>query len=205
MILCLWKQIDMFFEFGNSYVVDIFPRCQCLFISSWQQKTGGRGKLALTWSVIKRISFKIKPNSYSVDDLMHVWCVTASGIRVLPIGPMLPSSPCLEGGEKTDECIGKPLRRDYLSVYVRVCSLFLLLFLLLLLPINRAIESRIVWQCSAGRHGATIVPKIIINVEHIGQQRLRGASGVAGEKKRFLFSMWRDHWINWMRNRARRA
>jgi len=49
----------------------------------------------LTWSVIKRISFKIKPNSYSVDDLMHVWWVTASGIRVLPIGPMLPSSPCL--------------------------------------------------------------------------------------------------------------
>lgn len=129
---------------------------------------------------------------------MHVWCVTASGIRVLPIGPMLPSSPCLEWGEgdkKADECIGKPLRRDYpvsVSECACVCSLFLLLFLL---PINRAIESRIVWQCSAGRHGATIVPKIIINVEHIGQQRLRGASG---EKERFLFSMWRDHWINRM-------
>lgn len=60
----------------------------------------------------------------------------------------------------------------------------------LLLPINRAIEGRIVWQCSAGRHGATIVPKIIINVEHIGQQRLRGAS-----KEFYLFSiLWqRDH------------
>lgn len=110
MILCLWKQIgNMFFVFGNSYVVDISPRCKCMdfFLkdlkqlqvnNSWQQKTGGRGKKALTWSVIKRISFKIKPNSYSVDDLMHVWCVTASGIRVLPIGPMLPSSPCLERG-----------------------------------------------------------------------------------------------------------
>lgn len=59
-----------------------------------------RRRKALTWSVIKRISFKIKPNSYSVDDLMHVWCVTASGIRVLPIGPMLPSSPCLKWGER---------------------------------------------------------------------------------------------------------
>lgn len=95
-----------------------------LFTSSWQQETGGRGKEALTWSVIKRISFKIKPNSYSVDDLMHVWCVTASGIRVLPIGPMLPSSPCLEwreGDEKADECIGKPLRRDY-PVSVSECA-----------------------------------------------------------------------------------
>lgn len=94
--------------------------------------------------------------------------------------------PVRGGDEKADECIGKPLRRDYpvsVSECACVCSLFLLLFLL---PINRAIESRIVWQCSAGRHGATIVPKIIINVEHIGQQRLRGASG---EKERFLFSM----------------
>lgn len=145
---------------------------------------GGRWE-ALTWSVIKRISFKIKPNSYSVDDLMHVWCVTASGIRVLPIGPMLPSSPCLKWVEDW----------YWYLVSLSICICLYGRVLWLLLPINRAIEGRIVWQCSAGRHGATIVPKIIINVEHIGQQRLRGAS-----KEFYLFSiLWqRDHWINWM-------
>lgn len=57
-------------------------------------------KSDLTWSVMKRISFNIKLNSYSVCVFIHVWCVTASGIRVLPIGPMLPSSPCLNGRPK---------------------------------------------------------------------------------------------------------
>lgn len=73
------------------------PRRLSVSVSCWQEKTAAWHQL--TWSVIKRISFKIKPSSYSVDDLMHVWWVTASGIRVLPIGPMLPSSPCLQGGQ----------------------------------------------------------------------------------------------------------
>lgn len=79
------------------------------------------GKEALTWSVIKRISFKIKPNSYSVDDLMHVWCVTASGIRVLPIGPMLPSSPCLKW---VDTWYWYPV---HLSICLSVCACFVVI------------------------------------------------------------------------------
>lgn len=150
----------------------------------------------LTWSVIKRISFKIKPNSYSVDDLMHVWCVTASGIRVLPIGPILPSSPCLRNGSEDG---GRCEWNMIIGVLVYHWSEISLWSCVKLLPINRAIKCRIVWQCSAWCHGTTVVPKIIVNVEHIGQQRLRGAATLDGQQSRKLeklFSISTDHSMN---------
>lgn len=53
--------------------------------------------LKLTVSVITRSSLSISANSYSADELKHVWetvsCIRPPPPGIPPTGPMLPSSP----------------------------------------------------------------------------------------------------------------